>query len=51
MTAAVASTTPTDMMARITAQRLVKHLERSGFVPVRRPPARAPSATGGDGPA
>lgn len=31
-----------DAMARITAQRLVEHLERSGFVLMKRPPARAP---------
>ena len=33
-----------DAMARITAQRLVGHLERAGFVLMRRPPGRAPSA-------
>jgi hypothetical protein len=37
-----------DAMARITAQRLVEHLERSGFVPMKRPPARAQSVPGGD---
>jgi hypothetical protein len=35
-----------DAMARITAQRLVEHLERSGFVLMKRPPARAPSLPG-----
>ncbi len=32
-----------DMMARITAQRLVEHLTRSGFVLMKRPPRAAPS--------
>jgi hypothetical protein len=32
-----------DAMARITAERLVEHLERDGFVLMKRPPARAPS--------
>ena len=27
-----------ELMARITAERLVKHLERSGFVVIRKPP-------------
>jgi hypothetical protein len=31
-----------DAMARITAARLVKHLEMSGFVVMKRPPAAAP---------
>ena len=30
-------------MARITAERLVEHLERAGFVLTKRPPLRAPS--------
>ena len=30
-----------DAMARITAERLVRHLERSGFVLMKRPPAVA----------
>ena len=30
-----------DAMARITADRLVRHLERSGFVLMKRPPAAA----------
>jgi hypothetical protein len=32
-----------DIMARITAERLVRHLERSGFVLMRRPPGAAPA--------
>ena len=32
-----------EMMARITAERLVKHLQSSGFVVMRLPPAQAPS--------
>jgi hypothetical protein len=32
-----------DAMARITAERLVRHLERSGFVLMKRPPAVAPT--------
>ena len=28
-----------EMMARITAERLVRHLERSGFVVMKKPPA------------
>ena len=35
-----------DAMARITAERLVERLARSGFVLMKRPPARAPSAPG-----
>ena len=35
-----------DVMARITADRLVEHLERSGFVVMKRPAAPAPSASG-----
>jgi hypothetical protein len=31
------------LMARITADRLIEHLERSGFVVLKRPPAKAPS--------
>jgi hypothetical protein len=31
------------MMAKITAERLVKHLEVSGFVLMKRPPGAAPS--------
>jgi hypothetical protein len=33
-----------DMMARITADRLVRHLEASGFVLMKADSARAPSA-------
>ncbi len=32
-----------DIMARITAERLVQHLERSGFVLMKRPPGAAPA--------
>ena len=42
-----------DAMARITAERLVQHLEASGFVLMKGPPRGAPSTTGcrraGDG--
>ena len=34
-----------DAMARITADRLVEHLERSGFVVLKRPDAVAPSTS------
>ena len=34
-----------DAMARITAERLVQHLERSGFVLMKRPPAAPPSTS------
>ena len=34
-----------DIMARITADRLVRHLAESGFVLMRRPGAVAPSTT------
>ena len=34
-----------DMMARITAERLVRHLERSGYVLMKRPDAAAPSTS------
>lgn len=33
-------------MARITAERLVEHLQRSGFVVLKRPPAALPRAPG-----
>ena len=36
-----------DAMARITAQHLVEHLERAGFVLMRRPPGRAPAVPEG----
>lgn len=32
-----------ELMANITAERLVEHLLRSGFVVMKRPPAKAPS--------
>lgn len=32
-----------DVMARTTAERLVRHLERSGYVVLKRPPGAAPS--------
>ena len=34
-----------DAMARITAERLVQHLERSGFVLMKRPDGAAPSTS------
>jgi hypothetical protein len=34
-----------DMMAKITAERLVKHLEASGFVLMKRPPIPSPSTS------
>jgi hypothetical protein len=34
-----------DIMARITAERLVAHLERSGFVLMRKPPGSAPTTS------
>jgi hypothetical protein len=37
--------TADDVMARITAERLVRHLERSGYVLMRRPEAPAPSTS------
>jgi hypothetical protein len=33
-------------MARITAERLIRHLERSGFVLMRREPGAAPTTAG-----
>ncbi|WP_428539207.1 hypothetical protein [Rhodopila sp.] len=33
-----------DAMARITAERLIRHLQRSGFVLMKRPPAPPPSS-------
>ena len=33
-----------ELVARIAAERLVKHLERSGFVVMKRPPLAAHSA-------
>jgi hypothetical protein len=35
-----------DVMARITAERLIRHLERSGFVLMRREPGAAPTTAG-----
>ena len=35
-----------EAMARITAERLLQHLERSGYVLMKRPDAAAPSASG-----
>jgi hypothetical protein len=35
-----------EMMARITAERLIAHLERSGFVVMKKPPLQAHSNTG-----
>ena len=35
-----------DAMARITAERLVRHLEASGFVLMKRPPRGAPTTAG-----
>lgn len=34
-----------EAMARITAERLVQHLERSGYVLMKRPDATAPSTS------
>ena len=34
-----------DVMARITAERLVRHLERSGYVLMKRPDAAMPSTS------
>ena len=34
-----------DVMARITAERLVRHLEQSGFVLMKRPSRDAPSTS------
>jgi len=33
-------------MARVTAERLVQHLERSGYVLMKRPAKAAPSTSG-----
>ena len=35
-----------EVMARITAERLVRHLEQSGYVLMRRPDAAAPGTSG-----
>jgi len=37
--------TADDVMARVTAERLVRHLERSGYVLMKRPAAAAPSTS------
>jgi hypothetical protein len=34
-----------DAMARITADRLVRHLEASGFVVMKKPPGEAPTTS------
>ncbi len=34
-----------DVMARVTAERLVQHLDRSGYVLMKRPAAAAPSTS------
>jgi hypothetical protein len=34
-----------DIIALITAERLVRHLERAGFVLMKRPPAAAPTTS------
>jgi hypothetical protein len=34
-----------DMMAQITAERIVQHLEASGFVLMKRPPRAPPTTT------
>jgi hypothetical protein len=44
-----ASTMPMTLMGRVTAARLPRHLEASGFVLIKKPPAAQPSA-GGYGP-
>ena len=36
-----------EFMARITAQRLVRHLELSGFVVMKKPPAKPHTTNGG----
>ena len=38
--------TADDVMARVTAERLVQHLEKSGYVLMKRPTAAAPSTSG-----
>ncbi|HEY0421340.1 MAG TPA: hypothetical protein VGC80_17625 [Acetobacteraceae bacterium] len=40
-----------DFMARIAGERLAEHLKRSGFVVMKRPPARASSVSTGPDPA
>ena len=38
--------TADDVMARVTAERLVQHLQRCGYVLMRRPAPNAPSTSG-----
>ena len=38
--------TADEVMARVTAERLMQHLERAGFVLMRRPAASTPSTSG-----
>ncbi len=38
--------TADDVMARVTAERLVQHLQSSGYVLMRRAPVAAPSTSG-----
>ncbi len=38
--------TADDVMARVTAERLVQHLERSGYVLMHKPTAALPSTSG-----
>lgn len=38
--------TADDVMARVTAERLVRHLQQSGYVLMRRPGIAAPSTSG-----
>ena len=35
-----------DVMARVTAEQLVQHLQRCGYVLMRKPPPSAPSTSG-----
>lgn len=34
-----------ELMARITAQRLVKYLDRAGYIVMKKPPGRAPTTS------
>ncbi|NPD70134.1 hypothetical protein HN018_22715 (plasmid) [Lichenicola cladoniae] len=38
--------TADDVMARVTAERLVQHLEKSGYVLMKRPSSAVPSTSG-----
>jgi hypothetical protein len=40
------NTTPVEYMAAIAAERVVRHLERAGFVVMRKPPLGGHSALG-----